>query len=512
MAKSHPKGLYVLFITEMWERFSYYGMRAIFSLYMIKALLFDKALASTIYGNYTGLVYLTPLIGGYVADRYWGNRKSIFWGGIMMAMGQFLLFGSALMYEQIAANAGFSMSHLMFYGGLGLLIFGNGFFKPNISTMVGQLYPKGDNRLDAAMTIFYMGINLGAFIAPLIAGGLGDTGNPADFKWGFLAAAIGMIISIIFFEIFKEKYIVTSEGAPVGLPPVKVKATDGSVPKFNFTQAFLYLLLAFGITGALYYLAKLDFIASAMLGITVTAAMSIITDKTLSAIEKQRIGVIYICAVFVIFFWSAFEQAGVSLTFFAEEQTNRNIGFLDWEMPASFFQSFNALFIVIFAPVMAWLWTKLGDKKMEPASPYKQAIGLFLLAVGYLVIAFGVKNLDPNVKVSMMWLVSLYWLHTIGELSLSPIGLSMVVKLSPVKFTSLLMGVWFLAMANANKFAGVLSSLYPDPTRETLPSFLGFVISDLYDFFMIFVFMAGGASIILFFLSKLLLKMMNGIR
>ena len=209
------------------------------------------------------------------------------------------------------------------------------------------------------------------------------------------------------------------------------------------------------------------------------------------------------------FLLSAFEQAGASLTFFADEQTNRNIG--SWEMPASFFQSFNALFIVAMAPVMAWLWTKLGDNKMEPASPYKQSIGLFLLALGYLVIAFGVKDVDPNVKVSMMWLVSLYFIHTIGELALSPIGLSMVVKLSPVKFTSLLMGVWFLAMANANKFAGVLSGFYPDPAKPT-PSLLGFQIETLYDFFMIFVFMAGGASIILFFLSKLLLKMMHGIR
>lgn len=507
----HPKGLYVLFITEMWERFSYYGMRGIFILFMIKALLFDKALASTIYGNYTGLVYLTPLIGGYVADRYWGNRKSIFWGGIMMAIGQFMLFGAATMYLQIAnSDGGITLAHMLFYGGLGLLIFGNGFFKPNISTMVGDLYPKGDTRLDSAMTIFYMGINLGAFIAPLVAGGFGDTGNPADFKWGFLAAAIGMVISSITFELLKNKYIVTAEGEPVGMPPVKeVKdASDSNV--VNLKEVFGYIILAVGLGFGLNYLAGLDAVAATMLSITVTAMLSIIRDEELSKIEKQRIGVIYICALFVIFFWSAFEQAGASLTFFAEEQTNRHIGFLDWTMPASFFQSFNALFIVIFAPILAWLWTKLGENNMEPASPYKQSIGLFLLAMGYLVIAFGVKDMDPNVKVSMMWLVSLYWLHTIGELALSPIGLSMVVKLSPAKFTSLLMGVWFLAMANANKFAGVLSSLYPDGTND--PSILGIQIETLYDFFMIFVFMAGGASVVLFLLSKLLLKMMNGVR
>jgi POT family proton-dependent oligopeptide transporter len=456
-------------------------------------------------------VYLTPLIGGYVADRYWGNRKSIFWGGIMMALGQFLLFGSALLYQQIAdAPDSLSLAHMLFYGGLGFLIFGNGFFKPNISTMVGDLYPKGDTRLDSAMTIFYMGINLGAFIAPLVAGGLGDTGNPADFKWGFLAAAIGMVVSSITFELLKNKYIVTAEGEPVGMPPVKVEKKIDSEPAINIKESLGYIILATVLGFGLHYLG-LDGVAATMLSITITAMLSIISDKELTKIEKQRIGVIYICALFVIFFWSAFEQAGASLTFFAEEQTNRHIGLFNWEMPASFFQSFNALFIVAFAPVLAWLWTKLGSKNMEPASPYKQAIGLFLLAVGYLVIAFGVKDVDPNTKVSMMWLVSLYFLHTIGELALSPIGLSMVVKLSPAKFTSLLMGVWFLAMANANKFAGVLSSFYPDPAKPA-PVLLGFEITTLYDFFMIFVIMAGGASLILFLLSKLLLKMMHGVR
>src|SRR5665213_677597 len=183
--RGHPKGLYVLFITEMWERFSYYGMRALFILFMGKALLFDKTLSSQIYGSYTGLVYLTPLIGGYMADRYWGNRKSIIIGGILMAIGQFFMFLAGTFY----ANIGFAS--ILMFSGLAFLIFGNGFFKPNISTMVGQLYPKGDKRIDSAFTIFYMGINLGAFIAPLLCGGLGDTGNPADFKWGFLAACIG---------------------------------------------------------------------------------------------------------------------------------------------------------------------------------------------------------------------------------------------------------------------------------------------------------------------------------
>ncbi len=196
--KGHPKGLYVLFVTEMWERFSYYGMRALFVLFMTKALLFDKAYASDIYGSYTGLVYLTPLIGGYMADRYWGNRKSIIIGGILMAVGQFFMFLAGTLYQTASAP-------MWMFVGLAFLIIGNGFFKPNISTMVGQLYPEGDKRVDSAFTIFYMGINLGAFIAPFVCGYLGDTGSAADFRWGFLAACIGMILSLVMFIALKKQ-------------------------------------------------------------------------------------------------------------------------------------------------------------------------------------------------------------------------------------------------------------------------------------------------------------------
>ena len=208
-----PKGLYVLFLTEMWERFSYYGMRALFMLYMVQALLFDKEMASQVYGSYTGLVYLTPLIGGYIADRYWGNRRSIVVGALTMALGQFLLFLSACYFQEVALA-----KYLMFCG-LGLLILGNGFFKPNISTMVGRLYTPDDNRKDSAFTIFYMGVNVGSFIAPLWCGFVGDTGNPDDFKWGFLSACVGMILGTVLFCAFKNKYIVTPEGAPIGTIP-----------------------------------------------------------------------------------------------------------------------------------------------------------------------------------------------------------------------------------------------------------------------------------------------------
>ncbi|HTL82364.1 MAG TPA: peptide MFS transporter [Bacteroidia bacterium] len=606
--KGHPKGLYVLFVTEMWERFSYYGMRALFILFMGKALLFDKSVSSQIYGSYTGLVYLTPLIGGYMADRYWGNRKSIIIGGVMMAIGQFFMFLAGTFYTNV------SFATIIMLVGLTFLIFGNGFFKPNISTMVGQLYPKGDKRIDAAFTIFYMGINLGAFIAPLLCGYLGErydaAGNslPEFFRWGFLAACFGMILSVILFIWLKNKYIVTPEGEQIGVKANSHRSADNNIenevkkefPKklfviWGIVAVVLFWIFEFGFfdLGTVFAGFKaapmaythhtmgmdFDLIGSLIFSMAIAIPGLIISDPSLTKVEKQRIWVIYIACFFVIFFWSAFEQAGASLTYFAEEQTDRS--FFGMIIPASYFQSINAVAIVIFAPLFALLWTKLGQRNMEPASPFKQAMGLFLLAVGYVVIAFGVKGLAPGMKVSMMWLVALYTIHTFGELCLSPIGLSMVNKLAPVRLASLLMGVWFLANATANKFAGTLSGLYPEPLVPTAvvdnikatsgfelvkkdtktddykgqkvysmevmdysginpdstyngikgkemrdkivvqvlqgsitkeKNFAGFQINDLFSFFMIFVFMAGIASLILFAISSLLVKMMNGVR
>ena len=256
--QSHPKGLYILFVTEMWERFSYYGMRAIFVLFLTKALMFDKAFASDIYGSYTGLVYLTPLIGGYMADRYWGNRKSIVIGGIMMACGQFLMFLAGSFYENIDVARIFMMC------GLTALILGNGFFKPNISTMVGQLYPKGDKRIDSAFTIFYMGINLGAFLSPLICGGLGDTGNPADFKYGFLAACVGMTVSTLLFVWLKNHYIVTPEGLPVGAAPNRNRAeAEAAIDKtaegkseFTMGQIYFWIGIEVALFSLFYFLKR----------------------------------------------------------------------------------------------------------------------------------------------------------------------------------------------------------------------------------------------------------------
>ena len=475
--KGHPKGLYVLFATEMWERFNYYGMRAILILFMTKALLFDKVFASNLYGSYTGLVYLTPLIGGYVADRYWGNQRSIIAGGLVMALGELVLFFCSTFYHSAP-----QLSTILFFSGLGLMIAGNGFFKPNISSMVGQLYPKGDRRLDAAYTIFYMGINVGGAFGPFLCGLFGDTGRPDDFKWGFLTGCVAMLLSVVVQYLFHHKYVKDPNGNVLGLTPPNspAKATK------PFTIIGGMLLFSFVTIALIYIDAKVfNYLFYLLIGSVTFIAIVIFSEKSLNPVEKSKVAVIFIVSFFVIFFWSAYEQAGASLTFFADEQTNRNLGF--FVVPASWFQSINSVFIVTLAPIFAWFWLKLG--KLEPSSPTKMALGLFLLALGYLWIAFGVKNVQPGIKVSMIWLVGMYFLHTCGELCLSPIGLSLVNQLAPAKFASLLMAVWFTANAFANKFAGVLSSLYPD---NKTTNFLGiYEMSNLYSFFMLFVFMDG---------------------
>jgi POT family proton-dependent oligopeptide transporter len=560
--QGHPKGLYVLFATEMWERFNYYGMRAILVLFMTKALLFDKVFASNLYGSYTSLVYLTPLIGGYISDRYWGNKRSIIAGGLVMAIGEILLFFCGTFYE---SNQ--SLSSLFFFSGLGFMIAGNGFFKPNISSLVGQLYPKNDRRIDPAYTIFYMGINVGGALGPFVCGLVGDTGNPADFKWAFLAAGIGMLLSVIVQYVFQQRYIIDADGKPLGETPAQA-------PKWWTSPLFMSVGLAalsVLMIGLLYVDANVfSFLSYLLIGALVLIGFVVFSDKSISVLEKKRIAVIFIVSFFVVFFWSAFEQAGASLTFFADEQTDRSLGLSIpvWSIhllsagllyyvftlyrkaaaglgtdegalratvfgllgllaagtiygnihllidgssslsmdtvPASLFQSLNSIFVVTLAPVFAWLWLKLG--RHEPSSPTKMAIGLLLLCLGYLWIAFGVNSVQPGIKVSMIWLTGMYMMHTMGELCLSPIGLSLVNKLAPLKFASLLMAVWFLANAFANKLAGVLSALYPEGKTT---QFLGYQMDNLYDFFMLFVAMSGIAALILFLLTRWLQTLMK---
>lgn len=565
--EGHPRGLYLLFSTEMWERFSYYGMRAIFTLFLIGAMSYDKEAASEMYGNYTGLVYLTPLIGGYIADNYWGNKRSIIVGGTLMALGQFFLFLCASFLGQGI------LTHTLLILGLGLLVLGNGFFKPNISSMVGTLYPDNDPRKDSAYTIFYMGINFGAFFSPLVCGFFGVTGDPADFKYGFLAACVGMIIGVVSFLFGKDKYLVTPEGEEIGGVPRIAESTmmlESHVDEISSSQIHtdkskigLFVLLEVLVFGLLYWLFDGDYIGALIYSLSCVVPVYIITDKTLVKEEKRNILVIYILAFFVVFFWAAFEQAGASLTYFAEEQTDRflpnffdldltltskvisivtftalsvgltkfvgirlnksfdlptylsviifavTISFIFFssgeEVNTSYFGSLNPIFIIVLAPVMSSLWMTLEGKNIHIASPTKQAIGLALLSFGYFFIAYGVDDVPVGEKVSMMWITTLYLVLSIGELSLSPIGLSMVNKLSPARFASLLMSVWLLSSATANKFAGVLSALYPEANAEGIvvaKSFCGYEIANLHDFFMVFAIMSGVASFLLFMICR----------
>lgn len=565
--EGHPKGLYLLFSTEMWERFSYYGMRAIFTLFLIGAMSYDKEAASEMYGNYTGLVYLTPLIGGYIADNYWGNKRSIIVGGTLMALGQFFLFLCASFLGQGI------LTHTLLILGLGLLVLGNGFFKPNISSMVGTLYPDNDPRKDSAYTIFYMGINFGAFFSPLVCGFFGVTGDPADFKYGFLAACVGMIIGVVSFLLGKDKYLVTPEGEEIGGVPRIAESTlmlESHVDEISSSQIHtdkskigLFVLLEVLVFGLLYWLFDGDYIGALIYSLSCVVPVYIITDKTLVKDEKRNILVIYILAFFVVFFWAAFEQAGASLTYFAEEQTDRflpnffdldltltskvisiviftalsvgltkfvgirlnkrfdlptylsviifavTISFIFFssgeEVNTSYFGSLNPIFIIVLAPVMSSMWMTLEGKNIHIASPTKQAIGLALLSFGYFFIAYGVDDVSVGEKVSMMWITTLYLVLSIGELSLSPIGLSMVNKLSPARFASLLMSVWLLSSATANKFAGVLSALYPEANADGIveaKSFCGYEIANLHDFFMVFAIMSGLASILLFLICR----------
>jgi POT family proton-dependent oligopeptide transporter len=551
--KGHPKGLWVLFGTEMWERFNFYGMRAILPLFLVNSLVMKENDASLVYGGFLGLCYLTPMLGGFISDRFLGNRNCIMLGGLMMAIGQLFLFASANVFS---SNLGLATT--LMWVALVIIIFGNGFFKPNISSMVGSLYPKQEkSKLDTAFTIFYMGINLGAFLGQLICPIIGDVKNEAGirditaFKWGFLAAALAMLVGTAIFWMLKNKYVVTPEGRPLGGLPSKHDAADfeeGESQKAVFSQkALLSAMVAFIGLGCLFHFAfGQNYIYSLIYASGISLAGLIISDTSLTKVERDRIIVIYIVAFFVIFFWAAFEQAGSSLTFIADNQCDRN--FFGWNMPPSMVQIFNGLFVVAFAVPFSLLWDKLREKGREPISPMKQAFGLILIAVSYIIIANNVKDLGNSGLLAIKWLILLYLIQTCAELCLSPIGLSLVGKLAPKRFASLLYGVFFLSNASGYALAGTLGSILPatgdkfkkaqelgidlqaildktvTPTAEQLkilaenqinavnPVFAGFEIHNLYEFFMVFVVLTGLASLILFAICPKLKKMMHGIK
>ncbi|MDB4875419.1 MAG: di-/tripeptide transporter [Gemmatimonadetes bacterium] len=494
----HPRGLGLLFITEMWERFSYYGMRAILVLYLVNALKWSTADAANLYGTYTMLVYLTPVIGGYLADRFIGTRRSLVIGSIVIALGHFAL-----------AFPGMTM----FYIGLALIIIGTGFFKSNVSTMVGQVYRDGDPRRDSGFTIFYMGINLGAFLGPLVCGGLAQ--DPR-FGWhyGFAAAGVGMIVGLIIYLWGRDKYL---PGIGMSLKPAESAARAEAAAAAG--QEGENVLLNGGI-GAVIGAAVGWFLGSGsllglMMGLVIGAALSITVLGTRGE-ERKRVIALFIVVFFVIFFWAAYEQAGSSMNLFADKNTDLHLG--SFMIPSSWFQSVNPFVILVFAPVFAGMWTSLGKSNKEPSTALKMVLGLALLATGFLFMVIGGSRADTGVLVSPFWLVAAYTFHTWGELCLSPVGLSYVTKVAPVRFASLLMGVWFLANAAANKIAGSLAAFTPTPGETPkapasgLAGFIQSVAATNHGFYMIFVVAGFGAAAVMLLFVPLLKKLTASVK
>jgi permease len=481
--KGHPAGLYLVFFTGMWERFSYYAMRGILVLYLTATWLngglgYNEKFSTTVYGLATGLCYFTPLFGGWLSDRYLGQRKSILIGGFIMVLAQFLLFAPELFTTISPTLTPEQLEHNQFIGrvglfsGLFLLIIGNGFFKPNISSIVGDLYEPGDKRLDSAFSIFYMGINLGAVIAPLIVGLLADnvfattyvdangvTQITHGYRYGFLAASVGVLIGQLLFVFLSNKYLGNIGMEPKGA--AKAAETTTEEVKVPLTRQ-----------------------------------------------EKERIAVIFIFFFFAVFFFAGMEQAGASFNLYANKYIDRTI--FGREIPTPWLQMINPFFVIILAPVFAYFWnTRLGQALN---TPLKMGLGLIVLGIGFwfmLIAGFQrgatweggltiVDNSNEMVKASMIWMILTYLLHTIGELSLSPVGLSIVTKLSPARFASLFMGVWIMAAAFANMLAGLISSYVVELGAST-------VFASISAFVMIL-------GILMVSLNKVIERMMHGVR
>lgn len=473
-SSSHPKGLYTLFFTEMWERFSYYGMRALLVLYLVNFVQMERADALEIYAIFTGLVYLTPILGGMLADNILGQRKAIFIGGLLMALGQFAL------------AAGLEFLNL----GLGLIIMGNGFFKPNISTIVGGLYRENDPRRDGGFTIFYMGINLGAFLAPLICGYLGEK---VDWSLGFASAGVGMFLGVVIFYLKRETL------GLVGFPPMRTTPESKRYITRDWIDIVLYVIvisiLVYGFLQVWPLLGDTgSYITNALLVLGILGIVYLLVKNTKTSDEWSRVGVIFVLFFFNVFFWSGFEQAGGTFNLFADQNTNRNT-FLG-EIPASAFQSVNAILIFAIAPLFSMMWVWLANRSKEPSTPTKFSFGLLLLGLGFVVMSVANELAKDGSLISPLWLVLVYLFHTLGELCLSPVGLSMITKLAPAKLVSMMMGLWFGSIALANYMAGILEALLERVGLELFP-FLTITSST--------------AGLLLLLLSPILKKMMKGV-
>lgn len=460
----HPSGLYTLFATEMWERFSYYGIRPLLTLFMAAALLdggfgFDRTQATAIVGIYGASVYLFTLPGGWIADRWLGLRKAILYGAILISLGHISIGISA-----------FAEGKVPFFVGLILIVLGTGLLKPNISAIVGDLYPEGGSRRDAGFSIFYMGINIGAFLGFIVAGYLGEE---IGWHWGFGIAGLGMLFGLITFALLGDSTLGDAGKEPTRDPdPVIQKRKETQVKAVTFGGlGIIALLVILASMGYLTIDAQVvgTYLTYVLIGIAIFFFAYVFIAGGLSSDEMKRVGVIAVLFVAAAIFWSAFEQAPTSLNLFAKDFTERTVG--GWEIPATWFQSFNAMFIILLAPLFAAIWEKLGAKGKDPSSPFKFSLGLLFAGVGFLIMIFAANAVvsSGGAKVVAWWLIFSYLFQTIGELFLSPVGLSSMTKLSPRRYVGQMMGIWFLAASLGNLIAGLVGG-HVDPNKlEQMP-------------------------------------------
>jgi len=483
-ATGHPNGLFVLFFSEMWERFCYYGMRVLLTLYLVKSLMKGDSEAVLIYGSYTALVYAAPVLGGKLADQFLGYRFAILLGALLMAIGEFFILGGNEFWLVV---------------GMGAIIVGNGYFKANISTIVGKLYKDDDPRRDSGFTIFYIGINIGALLATTVVAYVGET---FGFKYGFGLAGVGMLLGLLIFWFGRDRY---SHAEGLDIRPAAYNKVLGPI---NNLHLIILGSVAF-IPLCFFLISQNQLMDYLLLGLFVLVAFNLIkAGVTAGGVWKDRMIALVIFMVINIAFWACFEQAGTSLTLFADRNVDRFIG--SWEMPASMTQFFNPAFIIIFGSIFSVMWMKLTKIGKNPSIPMKFALGILQLGLGFLVTIIAVE-FAQDFKVPLLTLIVLYLLHTTGELFLSPIGLSMVTKLSPKNIAGTAMGGWFLSFAIANFVAGKIAAITGAEegaaaltVQEGLAKYVS-VFSNIG-----FVLLA--LAIILMIFSKQLNKLMHGVR
>jgi POT family proton-dependent oligopeptide transporter len=488
--QGHPDGLMTLFFSEMWERFCYYGMRVLLTLYLVKSLMKGDADAALIYGAYTGLVYAAPILGGRMADQFLGYRFAVMLGAVLMAIGEFLILGGNDFFLLV---------------GMGALIVGNGYFKANISTIVGKLYEDGDPRRDSGFTIFYIGINIGALLATTLVAYVGET---YGFDKGFGLAGLGMLTGLLIFYSGRKNY-----SAAPGL-----EITEAGKKKL-----FGPINYAWGITLGSLLLIPLCYVLISqneildylLLALFVYVAWSLISagskaDATQgTSVWKDRMIALIIFMVINIAFWACFEQAGTSLTLFADRNVDREI--FGWLMPASMTQFFNPFFIIVFGSIFSVMWVKLAEINKNPSIPLKFAFGIIQLAAGFLITQVGLMFVNDAFQVPLLTLFFLYLLHTTGELFLSPIGLSMVTKLAPKDIAATAMGGWFLSFAIANYVGGKIATLTGGhgDSGEALSVAEG--LDKYISVFSTIGFVLLGFAVIIILLNKPLKKLMHGV-